>query len=464
MGTKKAMQRVIFGSALLLIIAPAVTSLSLDDVLARLDETYAVRSARLSVDRAEKELERLRFSGDPTVSLDPQVKATTRVGESFAEEVALSGTASAKLPLGLSEIAKERARAAAGALTAARDRLAQARVEAFLEAYGLYQAAWLAREEQGVLTAELVAARAYTEALRERFQIGDVSLTDLSEAEEDLQRREEAVLEGGLKLRLSWLEMAYTFGFDLTPETPELQPETLFPETAELPHPRVMAAWAFEHDPELKVLNNGIAQIDDTLARLGKADLSVSLKGFGGISDHSASLTYTFQEPQLSASYSFPIYSIGEVPTSGSGTSEDTWNIGLSVGLSYTNGRADALEGESLALARELEMAKIEARQQSLELGIRSQYQQWLKAAQSLEQARRNLERVEQTRKILDSKRSLGLVNDYDILAAAALGVRAHWTVRAAEIEEKVQRMRAADSAAYLAEIVEGMDTGDLRP
>ena len=461
MGTKKAMQRLIFGSALLLIVAPAVTSLSLKDVLARLDETYAVRSARLSVDRAEKELERLRFSGDPTVSLDPQVKATTRVGESFAEEVALSGTASAKLPLGLSEIEKERARAAADALTAARDRLAQARGEAFLEAYGLYQAAWLAREEQGVLTAELGAARAYTEALRERFQIGDVSLTDLSEAEEDLQRREEAVLEGGLKLRLSWLEMAYTFGFDLTPETPELNPETRSPETAELPNPPVLAAWAFDHDPELKVLNNGIAQIDDTLARLGKTDLSVSLKGFGGISDHSASLTYTFQEPQLSASYSFPIYSIGEVPTSGSGTSEDTWNIGLSVGLSFTNGRADSLEGESLALTRELEMAKIEARQQSLELGIRSQYQQWLKAAQSLEQARRNLERVEQNRKILDSKRSLGLVNDYDILAAAALGVRAHWTVRAAEIEEKVQRMRAADSAAYLAEIVEGMDRGD---
>lgn len=461
MGNKKALQRLIVGSALLLIVTPTVTSLSLKDVLARLEETYAVRSARLSVDRAEKELEKLRFSGDPTVSLDPQVKATTRVGESFAEEVALSGTASAKFPLGLSEIEKERARAAADALTEARDRLVQARVEAFLEAYGLYQAAWLVREEQGVLTAELDAAQAYTAALRERFQIGDVSLTDLSEAEEDLQRREEAVLEGGLRLRLSWLEMAYTFGFDLTPETPGLNPEPLFPETAELPKPPVLAAWAFEHDIELKALKIGIAQIDYTLARLGKTDLSVSLKGFGGISDHGASLTYTFQEPQLSASYSFPIYSFGEVPTSGSGSSEDTWNLGLSVGLSYTNGRADALEGESLALARELEMAKIEARQQSLELGIRSRYQQWLKAVQSLEQARRNLERVEQNRKILDSKRSLGLVNDYDILAAAALSARARWTVRAAEIEEKIQQMRAAESAAYLTEIVEVMDRGD---
>jgi outer membrane protein TolC len=121
----------------------------------------------------------------------------------------------------------------------------------------------------------------------------------------------------------------------------------------------------------------------------------------------------------------------------------------------------DALEGESLALARKLEMAKIEARRQSLELGIRSQYQQWLKAEQSLEQARRNLERVEQNRKILDSKRSLGLVNDYDILAAAALSGRARWNVLAAQIEEKIQRMRAAESAAYLTEIVERMDTGD---
>jgi len=464
MGTKKAMQRVILGSALLLIVAPAVSSLSLKDVLPRLEEPYTVRSARLSVERAEKELAKLRFSGDVTVSIDPQVKATTRVEQSFAEEVALSVTASAKFPLGLSEIEKERARAAADTLAAARDRLAQARVEAFLEAYGLYQAAWLAQQEQGVLAAELEAAQAYTAALRERFQIGEVSLTELSEAEEDLQRREEAVLEGGLKVRLSWLEIAYTFGFDLTPETPELDPEPLFPEAAGLPKPPVLAAWAFEHDPELKALKNGVAQIDDTLARLGKTDLSISLKGFGGFSDHSASLTYTFQEPQLSASYSFPIYGFGEVPTSGSGTSEDTWNLGLSVGLSYTTGRADALESDSLALGRELERAKIEARQQSLELGIRSLYQQWLKAAQTLEQARRNLERVEQNRKILDSKRSLGLVNDYDILSAAALSARARWTVRASEIEEKVQRMRAADSAAYLSEIVEGMDAGDNKP
>ena len=46
MGNKRALERLIFGSALLFIVAPAVTSLSLKDVLARLDETYAVRSAR----------------------------------------------------------------------------------------------------------------------------------------------------------------------------------------------------------------------------------------------------------------------------------------------------------------------------------------------------------------------------------------------------------------------------------
>jgi outer membrane protein TolC len=455
MKNNKVLRGLIVGSVLLLMIAPAVASISLRDVLARTSETYEVQSARLTVDRAEKELERVRFVGDPSASLDPQVKAITRVGESFAEEVALSATASAKLPLGLSQIEKEKVQAASDAFAMARDRLAQAEAEAFLKAYQLYQATWLVQEEQNVLKAELDAALAYTAALRERFQVGDVSLTELSEAEEDLQRREEAVLEGGLKHRLSWLEIAYTYDFVLTPETPVLEAVTEYSGLSELPNPPSLAAWAFDHDPELNALNTGITQIDDTLARLGKVDLSVSLKGFGGVFDHSASLTYTFQEPQLSASYSFPIYSFGEVPTSGSGTSEDTWNVGFSVGLSYINGRADTLEIASLALERELEAAKVEARKQSLELKIRGQYQQWLKAVQSQEQARRNMERVEQNRKILDSKRSLGLVNDYDILEADALRERARWSVVAADIEERIQRMSAAMSASYLTEIVE---------
>ena len=457
MGNNQALRVFILGFAFLIAIAQSAVSISFPDLLERIDETYEVRSARLAAARAEKELEKVRFAGNPSVSLDPQIKATTRVDESFAEEVALSATAAARFPLGLSEIEKERVRVAADALSFAREVLARARGEGFVKAYRLYQATWLAQEEQKVLAAELNAASAYTAALRQRFQIGDISLTELSEAEEDLQRAEEAVLEGSLKLRLSWLEIAYTFGFDLTPETPVLEAENGYSGLAELPNPPALAAWAFERDPELMALQTGIARIDDTLSRLEKADLSVSLKGFGGISDHSASLTYTFQEPQIAAAYSFPVYSIGVVPTSGSGTSEDTWNLGLSIGLAYTGGRADSLETASLAVQREMEAAKVEARKQTLQLSIRSQYQQWLKAAQSREQSRRNLERFEQNRKILDSKRSLGLVNDYDILEAAALSDRARWNVMAADIEERVQRMETALSAAYLAEIVDGM-------
>lgn len=455
MRNRKVPRRLVMGSILLLMIAPGVASVSLQDVLARIGETYEVRSAQLAVDRAAKELEKVSFVGSPSVSLDPQVKAITRVGEEFVEEVAFSGTASARVPLGQSDAGKEKVRVAAGALTTAGVRFTQTEAETFVKAIRLYQAAWLAQEEQKVLQAELDAALAYTEALRERFRVGDVSLMDLSETEEDLQRREEAVLEGSLKQRLSWLEIAYTFGFDLTPETPVLEAATDYSGSSQLPNPPALAAWAFDHDPELEALNTGIAQIDDTLARLDKVDLSVSLKGFGGVSDHSASLSYTFQEPQLSASYTFPIYSFGEVPTSGSGTSEDTWNLGLSLGLSYTGARADSMEVASLALQRELEAAKVEARRQNLELSIRSQYQQWLKAVQSLEQARRNVERVEQNRGILDSKRSLGLVNDYDILEATALSERARWNVLAAEIGERIQRLDTALSASYLSEIID---------
>jgi len=461
MKTNQMLYRSLLSFLLLLVITPTVASLSLEEVLARREKASPVRLARLAVAQAENQLEKLRFSGDATLTLDPEVKTTTRIGETFAEEIGFSGTASAKFALGMTDLEKERVAIAYDSLNAARKRFVQAEVDAFLLAYELYQDAWLTQDEQSVLSAELEAAQSYTKAARERFRLGELSLTELSEAEENLQQAEEAVLAGELKLRLSWLQIAYAFDFDLSPETPQLMAALLFPDTASLPKPPELAAWAFEQDPDLKELEAGVKQIDSTLSRLAKTDLSVSLKGFGAMSEHSASLSYTFQDPQLAASYSFPIVSFGEVAAGGSGSTEDTWSVGLSVGLSYTTGRSDALEAGALELEREQLTARIDARKQELELIIRSRYQQWLKAVQSLEQARRNVEQVEQNRAILESKRSLGLANDYDIHAAVASAGRARFSLRAAEIEEKVQWMRTAQSASYLAEVVEGIEAGD---
>jgi len=433
---------------LLACLSPGLGALTLQEALDRVDDTAEVRSARLAVDSAESELHSLGFRGDPVLSLEPQIKATTREWEPFAEEVALAGGTTARLPLGMSAEEKEKTAAAADALAAARARLAQARAQAYVQVYSLYQAAWLVQAEQAVLEAEQSAARAYAEALSERFRSGEVSLLELTEAEEDLRRTDDAVLEGALRLRLSWLELAFAVQWPLSAETPALDPELGTGSTAELPRPPELVSWAVAHDPEIAALQAQIRRIGESMTRLGRPDVSPSLRAFVNVADHGASLSYAFADPLLSASYSIPLYTHGEIPQ-GSG-STPSWNVGAAVGISYTAGKADRMAVASLEVTREQLAAQLEQRRQGLELGIRSQYQQWLKARQSLEQARRTLLRAEENRRLLESKRGLGLVNAYDILAAEAQVKRAQWSVLASQREERIRLLGAAAGAGYL--------------
>jgi len=440
------------GFLLLPSLAPGLGAVSLEEALSRLDRTSGVRLALLAVQSAEKNLQSLRFAGDPTFSLGPQVKGTSREWEPFAEQVALSAEATANIPLGLSAAEKERVRAAADAVTAARIRAGLARAQAYLEVYRLYQAAWLAAEEPGVLAAEQSAARAYAEALNERFRAGEVSLVELAEAEEDLNRSEAAVLEGNLQQRLSWLELAFAVEWELTQETPPVLPGTQPVPTAALPRPPELVAWALARDPESSALQAELVRIEETLARLRKSDLSVSLRGFGSVAEHVLSLGYAFTDPLLSASYTIPLYILGDIPDSGG--SVPTWNLGVSVELSYTANKADRLAVQSLEVSREQLGSQLALRRQGLELGIRGQYLEWLKAKQALEQARRSLQRAEDNLRLLESKRRLGLVNEYDLLAGEALRKRAQWSVLAAESEQRTRLLSAAVSAAYLENIV----------
>lgn len=452
----RAVRGALIHSALFLaILAPGLGALSLEQALARVDKVPAVRSALLTVEHAQKELQSLSFPGSPALSLEPQLKATTREWEPFAEEVAVSAAATARFFPGLSAVEREQVRAAEDAVAAARGRLEQARAEGFVQIYSLYQAAGLAQEEQAVLAAELEAARVYAENLSERFRVGEVSLVELSEAQEDFDRKAEALLEGGLRVRLSWLELAFAVEWELTLETPRLAPEIGSAEAAALPRPPELVAWAAERDPELRALTAEMARLDETRARLAKSDLSFSLRGFGSVADHIVSVSYAFTDPLLSVGYTARLYTLGEIPLPGG--SRPTWDVGLSVGVSYTGGKTDRLAIETLEAARRQLVAQHALRRQALELGIRGQYLQWLKATQSLEQGRRNLQRAQENQRLLESKRSLGLVSEQDLLMEEALLQRARWSVLAGEVEQRRSALAVAASASYLGEIVGGL-------
>jgi hypothetical protein len=205
------------GLFLLVSLAPGLGALSLEEALARLDRTSGVRTALLAVQSTEKNLQSLRFAGDPTFTLGPQVKATAREWEPFAEEVALSAAATANFPLGLSAAEKERVRAAAGL-------------------------------ELEVLAAERNAAPAYADALNERFRAGEISL----------------------------LELAFTVEWELAEETPQLPPESLLAETAALPRPSALVSWALERDPESSALQAELARLEESLARPRKGDTAAA--------------------------------------------------------------------------------------------------------------------------------------------------------------------------------------------
>jgi len=102
---------------------------------------------------------------------------------------------------------------------------------------------------------------------------------------------------------------------------------------------------------------------------------------------------------------------------------------------------------------QQLEEEKLNALLETLNLEIRTAFQQWLNAGDSLEQAQRNLERAEENQKIVETKKAIGQAAEYEILEAAALVKRSQWKLESAFVDVEKTRMAAADAASYLSEI-----------
>ena len=76
---------------------------------------------------------------------------------------------------------------------------------------------------------------------------------------------------------------------------------------------------------ELKSLTS--LEMEQTLERMGKADFDFSVKSFfNSVGNRfTANLNYDFNDPELTPSLTFPLYTFGEIPSSGSSAS--TWNM-----------------------------------------------------------------------------------------------------------------------------------------
>lgn len=453
---------------------PAVYSLTFEEVIGTIEDTYEMQSARREIRRLEAEKKAASSPEDIRAALSPQGTVLSVVDGDTAEETRFTGAATLSLPFSLSAAEKDAVRTWQNSIAQAQSLASETYVNTYIRLFGLYQNLWLLQQEESVLANEVEASEVYLELMRERFRVGTVPLSTLALAEENLTERQENLITNRLEQRLAWFELSRLTGItavgdggtapgsssgtttgsagtSLTPAPglassqfplPRLEPVKLQVKLRadDIPAPPEMEGWIVENHPVLVRERIGITQLRQNLDSLLKPDYDLSVKSFLNYQDHSVSLTWNLVDPEITAAYNFPIFSLGELPVS-SGSSLETWNTGLGISLSYGSNRNDRLKAEAQAISLEEEQAKIEYLTQQSLLNVRSAYQQLLKSLELVDQASRTLDRSKETRKIVEAKRDLDQSPRHEVLESTAAEARAAW---------KIEQARIAAEKAYL--------------
>ena len=431
-----------------ILVVTGISGLSFDEVIKKINETEEVKTAQLALLVAQKQLDLLRYPGNISGGVQPSGKTTDSA-------LALSGSASLSIPLGLTETAQLNVSKTEDNLKLAETALSEARARALFNLYSKYQSAWLDQEERNVIEDEVKAAEASYAVMRSKFEAGDVSLIELAVAEEKLTQARESSIKGRLNERITWFELASAAGLNLNSSSVE----EAIPKEGSLPKPPELSGKAYMNLSSIQNEIVKVKQIEDEINKLRNIDSGLSLKTFFNYETHSASAEYNFTSPNLTFAYSFPIATVPfgtggtSSGTAGSaGSTDSLWNAGLSINLSLKTGKLTPLERASLNAALRLEESKLSFLKSSADLNVRTKYQQWILAGDMVKQVLRNLERAKNNKDILETKSNLGLAGEDALLEATALISRAEWNVSRARIEQEKARIAAASAAGYMLE------------
>ncbi|MCK5674034.1 MAG: TolC family protein, partial [Spirochaetales bacterium] len=432
-----------------LFIGSQAFGLNFQTITDQLEATYDVEFAMLEVHRLEKEITALMNPEDLNIGINPSVKAISQEGGTFAEEIEISATASIKVPLGLSDVEQEKLNFSLNSLELARKAVETANERAFIKLYNLYQTAWLLQEEEPILEMEVKAAENYSEILQQRFKAGTVSLITLAAADETLQERNDEYSQNILRQRLAWFELMFNANLEMEPET--LEKNTL--KMTDLPKPPELSGWIEENHPLVNIERVKIEQLGQTIERMKKSDLDISVKPFVNYDGHAASLTYSLNDPELTGSYSYPGFSIGEIPVSSSNNTVPTWNTGVTVNISLGSNRSDKLNIDALELGLKSAIAKLDFLIDSLNLGIRSSHQQYIRNLGAFDQSMRDLIRSNENHKIMETKKELGQASEFDLLESQSIVARAEWKIEAARINTEISWLSVLEDAAWFQKV-----------
>ena len=435
----------------ILIISTQAFGLNFQTVTNQVDKTYDVEYALLEVERLEKEIIALMHPKDYNFILNPTtIRAISQEDGTFGEEIELSASASVKIPLGLSDIEKEKVEFSYNSLRLAEAAVETARQKAFIKLYNLYQNAWLLQEEEVILELEVEAAENYSEILQQRFKAGSVSLITLAAADETLQERHDDYSQNILKQRLSWYELMFTSNLDMEREPLEKNEIKM----EDLPRPPELYGWIEENHPLVDIERVKLVQLEQTMQRMRKPDLDISIKPFLNSvgNEYTASVNYNFITPELTPQFGYN-KTFGEIPSSGGSSSPSTWNTGITVSIALGSNRSDNLNIEALQLGLNSAEAKLEFLIDSLNLELRSSYQQLIRDQGALDQAKRNLIRSTENHKIMETKKELGQASEFELLESESLVARAEWKIEEARIDTERSWLTVLEDAAWFEEV-----------
>ncbi|MBT3272974.1 MAG: TolC family protein [Spirochaetales bacterium] len=432
----------------------SVWPLTMDEVLADVENTYEVIAAKAAIESIRRQITELAFPGDMTFSFQPDADVITPTEGPFADVVDLSGSISISVPLGLSDMKEQALASANNSLSLAQINLQTVGDAMLLKLYVLYQDAWLAQEEQAVLQLELDAARTTYDVKRLLFESGKIALVELAQVEDELRRREADLLKGRLEYRLTSLELSLARGLlKIKGETPDNADETealqaYLESGGELPRPGKLEAWVGENHPDVIQQLKKIWQVESSIAELAGMDFTATVRTNVSAYSHTGSVSYNIDSSTLAGSYSFPIYTFGDDKLS----NQSSWTVGLSVNLGFTTAKSADLEVASLKLSLEMELARLSSIKETLYFQLRSKYQQYLVAVEASDQSIRNLDRSTADFSLVQDRWEKGQITENELLEAEARYERARQSAVAAQIGVYKAEMAAAVNAAYLSE------------
>ena len=394
------------------------------------ETSASYREALKAYEKSVKEVEAAAWGGDPEMTLQPGYKAQySESGEPGLTELTLSTGLS--VTLARSALQDEKYRAALRAERTEEMYLQESLRDELLSFYTLYSDLWILQQEEPVLTAEKDVAEEKFQQTLELFGNGAALASAAEEAEEDLQQAEDDLNQNRLDQRLAWFSLQQArgrIGTDRTEEIPRLE-EFPFP-TDMKETPSTLTGKVLAVSPAFAQQTDNITDLNETRDRLDGTDWNMQLKPFLSYGDHDWTLAYNWETRSLDLGYAFPLATYNRTSPS-----QNNWVTGFNLILSLGTGKEDRLEAAVLEeeILRQKELLK--SQEDKLSLELRTLYQKYLLAGESLAQAEKALERQIRFQQAVLTRYDAGQVLRTDVFSAETAVKRSLWKRESTRVE-----------------------------